>query len=77
MGLVEVGRFWIGMISMLRSLVGHLPIEFTRLWFEDVPGEGVAEIVDAELFFGELEVFAPEAIVLGPLKLIDVEMREE
>ena len=44
---------------------------------EDVPGEGVAQVGDAQLFAGAAEVFAPEAVVLGPGVLVDIEVRKE
>ncbi len=47
------------------------------LGLEEMPGEGVAEMGDAKFFAGAAEIVAPEAVVLGPLELVDVEVWEE
>jgi hypothetical protein len=62
---------------LLDALVGHGPVEFAAAGFDLVPRQRVAQVRDAQLLAGAPEVVAPEAVVLGPFKLIDVEMREE
>ena len=63
------------LVAQPDALVGERPVEAARRGLQRLPGERVAQVAQAELASHEAQVVAPEAIVLGPLELVDVEMR--
>jgi hypothetical protein len=64
-------------VELRHPLVGVRPVEVAPLGFEDVPRERVAQVGHAQVVAGAGKVFPPEAVVLRPVKLVDVEVGQE
>src|SRR5690242_17321381 len=65
------------LLDLLHPLIGVGPVELPALRLKHVPGERITKIGKPQLLTRAAEIFFPEAIVLRPLELIDVEMRQE
>src|SRR5207248_10249419 len=64
-------------LAFFDAFIGKSEIKMARRRLELVPRQRIAQVRNSKVFLGALQILAPEAIVLCPVELIDVQMRNE
>ena len=64
-------------IALLDAFVRERPVKVAAPGFDQVPGKGVAQGLDANFVAQLGQIISPEAVVLSPVELIDVQVRDE